>query len=187
MQYNSIDEGYQVEVWFLMIRALKLKLIGQAHLTDFAMEDTSHSCCHSILQHTVTTDVQQATVSMGDNQSVEVECLFLLGSEALGCYVELTQDNKQMIRDRISRPNNSFIARGEIALGLALSCYEVYIYDWEVDNTTGTVPIPVEISYVNSTSVEHCRTTVSPPPTELPMSGVFRQAEFSTQLHPTYL
>jgi len=141
----------------------------------------------AIVPHTVTTDVQQVTVSRGDNQSVEVECLFLQGSEALGCYVELTQDNEQMIRDRISRLNNSFVARGEIALDLALSCYKVYIYDWEADSTTGTVPIPVEISYVNSISVERCRTTVSPPPTELPMSGVFRQAEFSTQLHPTYL
>jgi len=121
--------------------------------------------------------VQQVTISRGDNQSVEVECLFLQGSEALGCYVDLTQDNEQTIMERISRLNNSFVARGEIALDLALSCYEVYIYDWEADNTTGTVPIPVEIAYVNSTSVECCRTTVSPPPTEPPIPGVFRQAE----------
>ena len=126
--------------------------------------------------------MQQVTISRGDNQSVEVECLFLQGSEALGCYVELMRDNKQMIMERISRPKDSFVARGEITLDLALSCYEIYIYDWEADNTAGTVPIPVGISYVNRTSVEHCRTTVSPPSTELsmpelPTPGVFRQAE----------
>ena len=136
----------------------------------------------AIVPHTITTDVQQVTVSRGDNQSVEVECLFLQGSEALGCFVELTQDNEQMIIERISRLNYSFVARGEITLDLALSCYEVYVYDWEADNTTGTVPIPVEIAYVNSTSVEHCRTTVRPPSTnlppstELPMPGMFRHA-----------
>jgi len=127
-------------------------------------------------QEFITTDVQQVTVSRGDNQSVEVECLFLQGSEALGCYVELTRDNEQTIRERISMLNDSFVARGEITLDLALSCYEVFVYDWEADNTTGTVPIPVEIAYVNSTSVEHCRTTVSPPSTKLPMPGVFRHA-----------
>jgi len=90
----------------------------------------------AIVPHTVTTDVQQVTVSRGDNKRVEVECLFLQGSKALGCFVELTQDNEQMIIERISRLNYSFVARGEITLDLALTCYEVYVYDWEADNTT---------------------------------------------------
>jgi len=130
----------------------------------------------AIVPHTVTTDVQQVTVSRGDNQSVEVECLFLQGSEALGCCVEFTRDNEQTIIERISRLNNSFVARDEIALDLALSCYEVFVYDWEADNTTGTVPIPVEIDYVNNTSGERCRTTVSlPPPTESARPSEFRE------------
>jgi len=120
----------------------------------------------AIVPHTVTTDVQQVTVSRGDNQSVEVECLFLQGSEALGCFVELTRGNEQTIRERISMLNDSFVARGEITLDLALSCYEVYVYDWEADNTTGTVPISVEIAYVNNSSDEHCRTTVNTRSTE---------------------
>ena len=110
--------------------------------------------------------MQRATVSRGDNQSVQVECLFLQGSEALGCHVELTRDNERTIRERISRLNDSFVAREEIALDLALSCYEVHVYDWEADNTTGAVPIPVEISFVTGASDELCGTTVSPPTTE---------------------
>ena len=70
-----------------------------------------------IVPHTVTTDVQQVTVSRCDNQSVEVECLFLQGSEALGCFVELTQDNEQMIIERISRLNYIFCSQRRNHIG----------------------------------------------------------------------
>ena len=100
--------------------------------------------------YTVTTDVQNASVSLSDSdeEGVFITCHFAEGSLALGCHVEiLTQPSIDSINMSISKNDLESLeaTSGVIKLAYPLTCYDICVYDWESDGTRGEVCIPVRV------------------------------------------
>ena len=91
-----------------------------------------------ILFYPDTTDIQNAEVTV-HGKSVVVECQYLDGSEARGCYIELTFPNGT----HYQLVNASRNATANISLALPAHCYNIQVYYWEADGTIGNVSIPV--------------------------------------------
>ena len=84
-----------------------------------------------------TTDVQEATVMVNhENSSIDVMCVFAVGSRAMGCYLELIGEfgNYSVY---IPRENDSAIHQDKLMQHPGRSTYS--IYDWEEDGSIGNV------------------------------------------------
>ena len=93
----------------------------------------------------MTTDVQSVTVSRRNNGTYSIQCSYITGSDARGCVYILVSGVEGVgnITGTIERTNSEGLV---IELHNA-SCYsEVLAYDWERDNTTGSLPIRGQIT-----------------------------------------
>ena len=88
----------------------------------------------------VTTDVQSVTVSRRNNGTYSIQCSYITGSDAHGCVYILVSEVKGVknIKGTIERTNSEGLA---IELHNASYYGEVLAYDWERDNTTGSLSI----------------------------------------------
>ncbi len=91
-----------------------------------------------------TTDVQNPTAVAGLN-GVLLECNFVTGSKAQGCYVELTltSNTSQSEWVPVSREPGATTTQMEITTSLPAHCYSINVYDWEEDGSMGGLPIYV--------------------------------------------
>ena len=90
---------------------------------------------------TDTTDVQHVNVTLLSDISFRIECVFISGSDAEGCWVVLVGDFHNHTLN-LTRTNNSVITR----VDYHVSCYkEVIGFDIESDGSVGTLAIPGKI------------------------------------------
>ena len=93
----------------------------------------------------MTTDVQSVTANREENNTFSIQCSYITGSDALGCVYTLVS--------KIEKINNITGIINRTSLGVLIDipdagCYEIILaYDWESDNTTGTLPIRGVINY----------------------------------------
>ena len=96
------------------------------------------------------------TVSQVEDSIYSIQCGYVTGSDARGCvYVIRGGDVLGNVIGTIDRSNSAGVI-------MELTCYsEVLAYDWESDNSTGTLPVRI-----------HINTTCPSPTTLLPVSTV---------------
>ena len=113
--------------------------------------------CHT-LKHSATYDVQGVKLN-GGGRNISIQCVFASGSQARGCHVEIRNSSIQM---NIMRSDNPLSYTAEQTIGgLTPGSYEVFVFDWESDDTFPSVP-----SYVGHVNVtERTISTTSFPQT----------------------
>ena len=117
-------------------------------LHHIKMEKSSVSCIYHVLKVIYdTSDVQAVNATVVDESTIDIQCWFIHGSDALGCKVVLVSDypgvNIEIIN--ISR-NNTLLAFGRINLTQPVSCYsKVVAFDIESDDTLSNLTIEVQL------------------------------------------
>ena len=90
----------------------------------------------------VTSDVQAVNASVVDESTIDIQCWFIHGSDALGCKVVLVSDcpNISDIHANLSRSDMS--ASGQLSLTYNISCYlRMFAFDIDVNNTVSNLTI----------------------------------------------
>ncbi len=102
-----------------------------------------------------TTDIQDPQVVV-HSKSVTVECRYVDGSVAQGCFVELSFPHGTLYALASASRNE-----GEklISTMPPAHCYNISVYDWEEDGSMGDLPIPVSQAVWN----DSCSTPSAPP------------------------
>ena len=94
----------------------------------------------------VTSDVQAVNVTVVDESAVAVQCLFIHGSDALGCNVVLVSkcQNVRDVQANLSR--SDIFSFGQLNLTHSITCYhEVFAFDINVNNTFSNLSIEGKI------------------------------------------
>ena len=89
------------------------------------------------LVHAVTSDVQSVIATVVEESTIDIQCLFIHGSDAVGCKVVLVSDDPGVNNETeiLIRKNTS--AFGQLNLTLKAACYHrVLAYTCDVKYTT---------------------------------------------------
>ena len=89
-----------------------------------------------VLMYVVTSDVQAVNATVVGESTIDIQCWFIHGSDALGCKVVLVSDcpNISDVHANLSRSDIS--ASGQLSLVHNISCYHrVYAFGIDVNNT----------------------------------------------------
>ncbi len=81
---------------------------------------------------------------------MSVQCTFVAGSEAKGCFVELKYNNTVYVVLNMSRDSGSSSVNISGAVPMPAHCYDIVVYDWEQDGTMGNLSIPVSEAVFNN-------------------------------------
>ena len=95
----------------------------------------------------VTSDVQAVNVTIVDESTVAVQCLFIHGSDALGCKVVLVSkcQNVRDVQVNLSRSDKA--ASGRHNFAHIFSCYhQVFAFDIDINNTIGNLSVKGKIN-----------------------------------------
>ena len=106
--------------------------------------------------HSATYDVQNVELH-GGRESMSIQCVFALGSQARGCHVEIRNSSIQVNITRSGDPLSD--TAEQTVTGVAPGSYEVFIFDWESDGSFASTPSYV--GHVNVTGPD-LLTSVSP-------------------------
>ena len=94
----------------------------------------------------VTSDVQTVNATVLNKSTVNIQCWFIHGSDALGCKVVLVSDcpNVSNVHANLSRSDMS--ASGQLSLTHNISCYHLVLaFDIDVNNTISDLTIEGDI------------------------------------------
>ena len=92
--------------------------------------------------------------------SLFIQCTFIEGSSAKGCFVVFSSDKKSLNKTLIRSNMSSSYLQATVPMDHPLVCYKtVSAYDIESDGTVGTLPIPaqrMDDSYTSERSIAKC-------------------------------
>ena len=101
-----------------------------------------------------TTDVQSVSICLVRGTTYLIHCNYVMGSDARGCVYVITGDDVMgNVTGTIAR-SNSIGVIAELADGNTYS--EIFAYDWENDNSSGSLPVLESIL-----SIETCPITTT--------------------------
>ena len=92
--------------------------------------------------HSVTSNVQSVTATVVGESTIDIQCLFIHGSDAVGCKVVLVSDHPDVNNETaiLIRKNTSVSA--QLKLTHQVGCYHrVLAYSINVDNSTSNFKI----------------------------------------------
>ena len=95
-----------------------------------------------VFMYVVTSDVQAVNATVVDESTIDIQCWFIHGSDALGCKVVLVSvcPNISDIHANLSRSDMS--ASGQLSLIHNISCYHrVFAFGIDVNNTVSNLTI----------------------------------------------
>ena len=101
-----------------------------------------NNCIIMKLYSLVISDVQIVNVTVVGESTIDIQCWFIHGSDALGCKVVLVSDcpNVSDVHANLSRSDMS--ASGQLNLINNISCYlRVFAFDIDVNNTVSNLTI----------------------------------------------
>ena len=104
-----------------------------------------------ILHPVDTSDVQSVNATVIGESTIDIECHFIHGSDALGCNAELISNcsNISVIHTNVSR--SIMYASKQLTLTGNISCYHrVFAFDIEVNNTISNLSIEGMIKHIIS-------------------------------------
>ena len=85
----------------------------------------------------VTSDVQVVSATVVGESTIDIQCWFIHGSDALGCKVVLVSDHPTISDEIGIFLRNKTYASGTMTLAYPVSCYlRMVAFDIESDNTT---------------------------------------------------
>ena len=120
--------------------------------------------CHT-LKHSATYDVQDVEICV-EGGSIFINCVFASGSQAKGCHVEIRNSSVSDLNISRSGSPPSRTAKQTVT-GLTPGSYEVFIFDWESDDSFS--PTPSNVSYANVTGFLTLNTSEVDNSSALPM------------------
>ena len=95
-----------------------------------------------VFMYLVTSDVQAVNATVVSESTIDIQCWFIHGSDALGCKVVLISDcpNVSDVHANLSR--SAMLAIGQLTMTHNISCYHrVYVFDIDVNNTISNLTI----------------------------------------------
>ena len=97
-----------------------------------------------------TSDVQSVNATVIGGSTIDIQCCFIHGSDALGCKVVLVSHclNIRDVYATLSRSSNRS-AYGRLTLPQGISCYQVFASDIDVNNIVGNLSIAGMIKQVS--------------------------------------
>ena len=86
--------------------------------------------------NSVTSDVQAISATAVGESTIDIQCWFIHGSDALGCKIVLVSDYPSVNSEQAIFPRTNTFASGRLNLTHKVSCYhQVSAFDIEVNNT----------------------------------------------------
>ena len=86
---------------------------------------------------TVTSDVQSVTATVVGESTIDIQCLFIHGSDAVGCKVLLVSDHPDVNNETATLIRRNKSASAQLKLTHQVGCYQgVLAYTINVDNST---------------------------------------------------
>ena len=109
----------------------------------------------------VTSDVQAVNATVVDESTIDIQCWFIHGADALGCKVVLVSDHSTIKNESRTFSKRNTYATGMMTLAHPVSCYlRVVAFDIESDNTTSNITIEGKLinrtDTVCSGTIMHC-------------------------------
>ena len=92
----------------------------------------------SYIHNIVTSDVQRVSANITGESTIRIQCLFIRGSDAIGCKVVLVSDcsNYRDMHTNITKRETDTKASEQLNLRQNVFCYhKVIAYDIDVNNT----------------------------------------------------
>ena len=90
----------------------------------------------------VTSDVQAVNVTVVDESTIDIQCWFIHGSDALGCKVVLVSDYSNINNVQVHLSRNDTSASVQLSPTHNISCYQrVFAFDIDVNNTISNLAI----------------------------------------------
>ena len=99
----------------------------------------------------MTLEVQSVLVTLVDESTLDVRCLFISGSDAVGCYVVLISDPTKAESENVTvtlmRKPHDLYASGQINLTHKVHCnVRVFVFNIDVNNVTSNFSIERELA-----------------------------------------
>ena len=98
-----------------------------------------------------TSDVQSVNATVGVGSTIDIQCCFIHGSDALGCKVVLVSNcsNISDMHTNVSRSKTS--ASKQLTMTDRISCYyQILAFDIDVNNTISNLSVEGEIKPITS-------------------------------------
>ena len=92
--------------------------------------------------NSVTSDVQAISATAVGESTIDIQCWFIHGSDALGCKIVLVSDYPSVNSEQAIFLRSNTSASGRLNLTHKVSCYhQVFAFDIEVNNTLSNLSI----------------------------------------------
>ena len=101
----------------------------------------------------VTSDVQAVTATVVGDSTIDIQCQFIYGSDAVGCKVVLASKCPTVQDEQVNLLKNvrSVLANHSLKLTSNISCfYRVFANDIDVNETIGNLTIEGEIRTIEN-------------------------------------
>ena len=109
----------------------------------------------SFLSLTVTSDVQFVTATVVGESTIDIQCLFIHGSDAVGCKVVLVSDHPGVNNETKTLLRTNTSAFGQVKVMLhQVGCYQrVLAYSIDVNNITNNIFIEGKLNSVTNSII----------------------------------
>ena len=95
--------------------------------------------CYFIID---TSDIQFVSAKIVDESTIDIQCLFIHGSDALGCKVVLVSDCPNISDVHANLSRSAMLAIGQLTITHNISRYHrVFAFDIDVNNTVSNLTI----------------------------------------------
>ena len=105
--------------------------------------------------YSATSDVQAISATAVGESTIDIQCWFIHGSDALGCKVVLVSDCPSIDDEHSILLRSDMSASGQLSLTHNVSCYHrVFAFDIDVNNTLSNVTIEGTVKTVTMADTE---------------------------------
>ena len=92
--------------------------------------------------YSATSDVQAISATAVGESTIDIQCWFIHGSDALGCKIVLVSDYPSVNNEQTVFLRSNISGSGQLTLTHKVSCYhQVFAFDFEVNNTLSNLII----------------------------------------------
>ena len=94
-----------------------------------------------------TSDAQSVSATVVGESTIDIQCWFIHGSDALGCKVVLVSNYPYINNVQVHLSSSDTSASGQLSLTHNISCYQrVFAFDIDVNNTISNLAVEGNIA-----------------------------------------
>ena len=113
----------------------------------------THTYAFTISIIAVTSDVQSVTATVVRESTIDIQCLFIHGSDAVGCKVVLVSDHPGVNNETVNLMRENASASAQLKLTHQLGCYQgVLAYTINVNNSMNNFIITEMLNFGTNNS-----------------------------------